>query len=395
MKIISIPLFCYLLIFLLVSCNNVLAQQVTIESKILSKNSEIQRLVNEKKDTIHVIRKIKNNEYRVLELLKVINDNIQKTQTRIRRLGFKKDKILNDIKKTKGRIKSLAKVIEQDKISIQKKIYAIFYIQKIRDLTPMLGLKTFEHYYRNKHLIEKSAVIDVQLLNKYQDNQNLFKEQQIRQGLQHTEYLTLIAQEKEQNELLSFEKTQQYTYLNHIQEDQVIRTKYLREIQIEIEKLNNIIFQLENKKNNEKKIITFQGFRNHKNDLPVPVKGKLIQKFRAKNTIGKSLFKRGLLIETQVEEEALSILEGKIVFVGPFRGYQKLIILDHGKGCFSVYGNLNETLVQIGDIVDPQIPLGIVGIYGAENRSLFYFETRYNKTAINPMQLFPANVWKR
>ena len=152
---------------------------------------------------------------------------------------------------------------------------------------------------------------------------------------------------------------------------------------------------LENKKNNEKKIITFQGFRNHKNDLPVPVKGKLIQKFRAKNTIGKSLFKRGLLIETQVEEEALSILEGKIVFVGPFRGYQKLIILDHGKGCFSVYGNLNETLVQIGDIVDPQIPLGIVGIYGAENRSLFYFETRYNKTAINPMQLFPANVWKR
>jgi murein hydrolase activator len=395
MKIIGIPLFCFFLIFPLVINYDLLAQQVSIESKILSKNSEIQRLVNEKKDTIHVIRKIKKNEYRVLELLKVINDNIQKTKARIRRLGLKKDKILNDIKKTKGRIKYLAKMIEQDKISIQKKLYAIFYIKKIRDLTPMLGLKTFEHYYRNKYLIEKSAVIDVQLLNKYQDNQNLFKEQRIRQGLQHTEYLTLISQEKEQNELLSFEKTQQNTYLNHIQEDQVIRTKYLREIQIEIEKLNNIIFQLENKKNNEKKAIAFQGFRDHKNDLPVPVKGKLIQKFRAKNTIGKSLFKRGLLIETQVEEEALSILEGKIVFVGPFRGYQKLIILDHGKGCFSVYGNLNETLVQIGDIVDPQIPLGIVGIYGAENRSLFYFETRYNKTAINPMQLFPANVWKR
>ena len=394
MKIIDTPLICYLLIFLFSPCCTLLAQQVSIDTKIQSKNSEIQRLVNEKKDTIQVIGKIKQNEYRVLELLKVINENIQKTQAKIRQLGFKKDKILNDIKESDGKIKYLAKVIEQDRITIQKKLYAIFYIKKIRDLTPLLGLKTFEHYYRNKHLIEQSAVVDVQLLNQYQDNQNMFKEQQIRQKLQHNEYLKLIGQEKEQNELLSFEKTQQNTYLKHIQEDQFIRTKYLREIQIEIEKLNNVIFQLENKKNNEQKANNFNGFRDHKNDLPAPVKGKLVQKFRARNTIGKSLFKRGLLIETQLEEEALSILEGKVVFVGPFRGYQKLIILDHGKGCFSGYGNLSEIFVQIGEIVDAQISLGIVGIYGAENRSLFYFETRYNKTAINPMQLFPANVWK-
>jgi len=319
--------FCCVSIVLLLCGFNLFAQQESIESKITSRNSEIQRLINEKKDTIQVIEKIKDSEYRVLELLKVIGENISKTQSRIKNLGYSKDKILNSIKETKGKIRYLAQVIQQDKISIQKKLYAIFYIKKIRDMTPFLGLKTFQHYYRNKHLIETSASIDVQLLEKYQANQNQYKEQQKKLGLQYSEYLVLIEQEKEQKELLKFEKTQQLTYLDHIQKDQVIRTRYLREIQIEIEKLNNVIFNLENKKNNQTKVTSFQGFRKHKNDLPVPVKGKLIQKFKSKTSIGKSLFKRGLLIETQPEEEALSILEGKVVFVGPFRGYLNHLLL--------------------------------------------------------------------
>jgi len=386
--------FCWVSIFPLLFCFNLFAQQESIELNITSKNSEIQRLVNEKKDTIQVIEKIKTSEYRVLELLKVISENINKTQFKIKNLGYNKDTILNDIKATKGKIKYLAQVIQQDKISIQKKLYAIFYIKKIRDLTPFLGLKTFQHFYRNKHLIESSASIDVHLLDKYQANQNQYKNQQKKLGQQYSEYLVLIEQEKEQRELLKFEKTQQITYLDHIQKDQVIRTRYLREIQIEIEKLNSVIFNLENKKNNEKKITSFQGFRKHKHDLPVPVKGVLIQKFKSKSTIGKSLFKRGLLIETPAEEEALSILEGKVVFVGPFRGYQKLIILDHGKGCFSVYGNLSETFVKMNDIIDAQVSLGIVSTFRTEDRSLFYFETRLNKKAINPMQLFQAADWK-
>jgi len=385
--------FCCVSIFPLLFGFNLFAQQDSIDSKITSRNSEIQRLINEKKDTIQVIEKIKTSEYRVLELLKVIGENINKTQSKIKKLGYNKDKILNEIKETKGKISYLVQIIQQDKVFIQKKLYAIFYIKKIRDLTPFLGLKTFQHFYRNKHLIETSASIDVRLLNKYEANQNRYKKQQKKLGQQYSEYLVLIEQEKEQKELLKFEKTQQLTYLDHIQKDQVIRTRYLREVQIEIEKLNNVIFDLENKKHNEKKAISFQGFRKHKHDLPVPVKGKLIQNFKSKTTIGKSLFKRGLLIETSPEEEALSILEGKVVFVGPFRGYQKLIILDHGKGCFSVYGNLSETFVQMNDIIDSQVSLGIVGTFGTEDRSLFYFETRFNKTAINPMQLFQAVHW--
>ncbi len=93
-------------------------------------------------------------------------------------------------------------------------------------------------------------------------------------------------------------------------------------------------------------------------------------------------------------EEVFSILEGKVVFAGPFRGYDKVIILDHGKDSFSVYGKLSEMYVQVGEIVDAQVSLGVVGSDSMSGKHLFYFETRKNKRSVNPIQWFKRNVWK-
>ena len=88
-------------------------------------------------------------------------------------------------------------------------------------------------------------------------------------------------------------------------------------------------------------------------------------------------------------------MDGKVVFSAPFRGYKNLVIINHGRGSFSVYGNLEEVYVHENDHIDQQGLIGIVAFDIERNASLFYFETRFNKKAVNPVKWLRKPHWKK
>ncbi len=384
----------FALITLFLSNTTVYATEDSIDQKVLLESQEIRRLVNEKQDTQLVIEKIKNNEYRVLEVLRAINSSIQKSNANISRLRELIANINHTIIKTKNDISTLKQKIEIDELNIDRQLYALFYIRKTKDLTPFLGFSGLKNYFRNQWIIEKNTKLNIKSLKRYEHDLSRLSKENHRLEQQLSDRNKLLASEKEQHELLGFEKTQQRTYLQHIRKDRTLRMKYLQEIQIEVEKLNDIIYSLELRKEEEKKTKSFLGFRNVNRSLVPPVQGKIISQFEKSKKNRHKLFKRGILIETNENEEVQSVLEGKIVFAGPFRGYNKLIILDHGRGSFSVYGNLNELYVQVGEIVDANVALGVVGLDSETDKYLFYFETRRNKRPVNPLQWFKKDAWK-
>ncbi|MBU3914324.1 peptidoglycan DD-metalloendopeptidase family protein, partial [bacterium] len=270
---------------------------------------------------------------------------------------------------------------------------ALFHISVVRKMTPFVGLGSFEDYFRNKRLLQRNTKLSAQTLVRLDENLRRIKKEYDRQNEQNVQLTSLRKAKEEQNNLLKFEQQQQFTYLQHIQKDQSTRLRYLREIQVELERLNDVIHLLEQKKENDEKSKQFGGFRNYKNTLSAPVKGKLIHRFGRKHSPFYTLFKRGVLVETSKNDNVRSILPGKVVWSGPFRGYQNLVILDHGKGSLSVYGNLDEVFVIVDDVIDQNYILGTVAYNSSENRYLFYFETRYNKRAVDPVQWLKNPVW--
>jgi septal ring factor EnvC (AmiA/AmiB activator) len=70
------------------------------------------------------------------------------------------------------------------------------------------------------------------------------------------------------------------------------------------------------------------------------------------------------------------------------------VILDHGKGSLSVYGNLDEVFVINGDVIDQNYTLGTVAYNEMEKRYLFYFETRHNRRAVDPEQWLKKPAWR-
>ena len=112
-------------------------------------------------------------------------------------------------------------------------------------------------------------------------------------------------------------------------------------------------------------------FARRRGRLPWPVRGRV-------HASGN-----GITIDASRGSTVRAVAHGRVAFANWLRGYGMLIIVDHGNGWMSLYGD-NETLRrEVGDWVNAGDPLGTVGIEAGGHEGV-YFGLRHRGKAVNP-----------
>lgn len=91
----------------------------------------------------------------------------------------------------------------------------------------------------------------------------------------------------------------------------------------------------------------------------LPVTGTLVTGLGELSTSGARA--KGLTLRTQPQAQVVAPRAGRIVFAGPFRGYNQIVIVDHGGGWTSLVTGLASLAVRVGDRVIDGSPLGQTG----------------------------------
>lgn len=126
-------------------------------------------------------------------------------------------------------------------------------------------------------------------------------------------------------------------------------------------------------------------FASLKGKLALPVKGVVTNRFGTPHPDSRVLWK-GLFMRAPSGEPVRAVAAGRVVFADWLRGFGNLLIIDHGKGYMSLYGN-NETLYkQVGDTLHGGDTVATVGKSGGNAESGLYFELRYEGKPLNPMR---------
>ena len=126
-----------------------------------------------------------------------------------------------------------------------------------------------------------------------------------------------------------------------------------------------------------------------KGKLALPVKGEVANQFGAPRPDSTVLWK-GLFLRTSSGQAVKAIAAGRVVFADWLRGFGNLLIMDHGKGYMSLYGN-NETLFkQVGDVLHGGDIVAAVGNSGGNEDSGLYFELRHESKPLDPMKWLAA-----
>ena len=129
-------------------------------------------------------------------------------------------------------------------------------------------------------------------------------------------------------------------------------------------------------------------FAQQRSKLPWPARGKVRERFGSRIAQGK-LKSRGIRIATKEDSPVKSVHYGRVVFSDWIRGFGLLLIIDHGEGYMSLYGNNKSLVKDTGDWVAAGDIISYSGNSGGSASSSLYFEIRRHGKPLNP------NKWLR
>jgi murein hydrolase activator len=128
----------------------------------------------------------------------------------------------------------------------------------------------------------------------------------------------------------------------------------------------------------------FKPFTSLKGLLRLPVRGELVNRYGgAREETGATW--KGLFIRSVSGETVHAVADGRVVYADWLRGFGNLLILDHGTGYMSLYGNNDGLLRQVGETVHGGDPIAHVGASGGDAESGLYFELRRNGKTFDPL----------
>ena len=181
---------------------------------------------------------------------------------------------------------------------------------------------------------------------------------------------------------ISLQLRQQRREINRLQRDE----NRLSQL---VEKITEMLAQPKSKslfRNDNLPDNSFDGspFAQLKGKLTLPVRGEITNRFgtpRAESTVKW----KGLFLRTTSGQTVKAIAAGQVVFADWLRGFGNLLIIDHGEGYMSLYGN-NETLYkEVGDILRGGDTIAAVGNSGGNEDFGLYFELRHKGRPIDPI----------
>jgi len=124
-----------------------------------------------------------------------------------------------------------------------------------------------------------------------------------------------------------------------------------------------------------------------KSRLPWPLEGPVLTRFGMQRhpQFGTMVYRRGIEIQAQEGDSVRAVRDGQVAYADWYKGYGKLMILDHGNGFYTLYGNLSRLDLNRGaQAVRGQV-IGLAGDTGSLKGSKLYFEIRRNGEAQDPL----------
>ena len=116
-----------------------------------------------------------------------------------------------------------------------------------------------------------------------------------------------------------------------------------------------------------------------KGRIPYPVKGVVVKKFGDPTEAGVTA--KGITIRTRANAQVISPYDGTVLFAGAFRGYGRLVIIEHGDGYHTLLAGIGRLDTSVGQSL---LAGERVGIMVAQSQPTLYIELRKNGQPINP-----------
>ncbi|MBI5328451.1 MAG: peptidoglycan DD-metalloendopeptidase family protein [Deltaproteobacteria bacterium] len=357
------------------------------KGEVVKKEKQLESLKRE------IVEKRKSLEYNVKK-----ENNILEELERLDKARFKKEEELADIEdnivKLKGkrnvvdaRITTLVSESERLAGFLNQRLVAMYKMNKGGIMQSLVSSNSVNDFGRRYKYINKIVEYDVDLLRDYKENQSFLEAERERLKVFQEEVFSLKHEVEHKKGEIKEEKDKKQAILTAIKKKKNIQLAAIREMEGASKELQSFLDKFkkdmaENALGNH----TF-GFAAMRGGLPMPVAGKIISMYgKVEHPKFRTItFNNGIEIAANIGTEVRSVYKGKVAYSGWFRGYGKVMIIDHGDGYFTLLARLSKIIKDVDSSVGKGDIVALVGDTGSTKGPHLYFEVRQKGVPLDPL----------
>ena len=204
---------------------------------------------------------------------------------------------------------------------------------------------------------------------------------------QQAEIEKLQQQQREKSAQLTLEQDKRKKILAQLQRDLQLKASELSTLQQDEQRLQALVKSLQQAMRNVPPQGDNTSLRQLKGKLLWPVTGRITRRYGAKQASGE-LQSSGVLIATRAGADVHAIANGRVAFADWLRGFGLLLIIDHGDGYMSLYGQNRSLYKDVGEGVKRGEVVAAAGSSGGQDQDGLYLELRKGGQPFNPSAWF-------
>ncbi len=364
---------------LLITCENGYTGSSVEQEK--NKLTNISKTLDKKKQEL---KKISGQEEQVLKKLSEVEKQLVIGEEKLSCLQKELTTVYQNISSTQRSIVATESALKRKQNVFLKRLNAIYKYRGGNLLEILLDTDDFADISKRLYFMTLIAKADTGLINDIKEKKNVYIR---KKGILQSEYNKTSKIKTAQQIFLNRQtklKNDRQHLLTTIRNKKSLYQQEISRLEQNSLELKQLIKKLESQKTYVKKpVIRGTG------DLPWPVRNhKVYREFGSYKhpKFNAYIVNKGIDIIAPKGETVTSVKEGNVVFASWFKGYGMLVIIDHGNGLYSLYANLSNILVSVGEKVSKGTPIGKAGnpVEGEEYN--LHFEIRVHGESVNPLE---------
>ena len=233
---------------------------------------------------------------------------------------------------------------------------------------------------------------DRQLIEDYRKRQVLVGNYREQLKEDEQELQRLKKQTEQKRAEIQQDRSQKTRLLNSVRDEKRIHLAAIKELEGASAQLQALINRLEKEIRAKAKVEIYppagKGFGAIRGKLPFPVEGQILSTFGKNENPKFNTFtmQKGIEIEALLGAEIRAVYNGRVLYSDWFKGYGKILIIDHGEGYYTLSGHASSLLKNVGEEVQAGEVVALVGDTGSLKGPCLYFEIRQRGKPLDPLE---------
>jgi murein hydrolase activator len=331
-------------------------------------NTKIEDLKKEEGSILSEIYKVELQYEKAIIENNRIKLQLRNTETKIDEKNAEKEALEKEIRKSTDNIKQI--------LRLMYKIGGNSYLKLF------IRIDNLDQLFKNYQLFIQLIDYKSNEINKLK--QNIQRLEAVKSELQ-TEFNKIqdFQRQKEQKVRdIRGIKQSRMVLIRNINNDKQQYMKMLDELEAEAARLNQLIYGRPLKRR-----LGLIDLDRLKGKLIWPLKGKIISYFGKKRStkFDTYIINNGIKIKPTSSDQIKAVYPGEVVFASYYKGYGNLIIIQHAKNLYSLYGHCEKLMKEKGDPVSEGELIALAGDSGSTSGKALYFEIRTQLKPQNPL----------